>query len=313
MKRPLPALRGVGAAALISTWLAFGGGPCAATAAPAPAVAAVTRPAPAAAAADPSIAPTATPIATAAAPDISAINPPALAPIAPSAPDLSAVTPPAGAPTTSSATTPSASGAPPAATATAGGAAGEDIRDIRGPKFILSAWVVAAVIAAALLLALAVYGVWRWLRRRRRPRALLPSEAALKRLAEIRTLMQPETAGEFSVAVSDVVRGYVEAGFGIVATHRTTEEFLRDLLESSNTSLARHRALLAEFLQQCDLVKFAGMSLTVESMESLHHSARVFVLETAKPEEAATPREPPTRAPPPAAGIEEARDSLPST
>ena len=158
-----------------------------------------------------------------------------------------------------------------------------------------------------------MYGAWRWLRRRRRPRPLLPYEAALQRLAQIRRLMQPETAGEFCVAVSDVVRSYVELAFGIVATHRTTEEFLRDLLESSNISLARHRALLAEFLQQCDLVKFSGVSLTVESMESLHHSAWVFVLETAKPEEPAKPQEPPTRAEPPAAGIEEARDSLPST
>ena len=97
--------------------------------------------------------------------------------------------------------------------------------------------------------------------------------------------MQPEDAREFSIAVSDVVRRYIEERFAVTATHRTTEEFLHDLLESSHAPLARHRALLSEFLQQCDLVKFAGMSLTLQNMESLHHSARAFVLETAKPDE----------------------------
>ncbi len=161
----------------------------------------------------------------------------------------------------------------------------EDIRDIRGPKFIYPPWLLPAVIAGAVLLALGALGLWRRLRRRRQPRVLLPFEVALQRLEEMRALMQPGRAREFSIAVSDVVRRYIEERFGVTATHRTTEEFLHDLLESSHAPLARHRALLSEFLQQCDLVKFAGMSLTLHSMESLHHSARAFVLETAKPDE----------------------------
>ncbi len=175
--------------------------------------------------------------------------------------------------------------APPASAASVPAGAVEDIRDIRGPKFIFPPWFLPAVFAGAALLGLSAYGIWRWLRRRRRPRALLPFEIALQRLEEMRALMQPSEAREFSIAVSDVVRRYIEERFGVTATHRTTEEFLHDLLESSHAPLARHRALLAEFLQQCDLVKFAGMSLTLQNMESLHHSARAFVLETAKSDE----------------------------
>jgi hypothetical protein len=52
------------------------------------------------------------------------------------------------------------------------------------------------------------------------------------------------------------------------------------MLQSPNETLLRHRPLLAEFLQQCDLVKFAGDSLAVTDMESLFQSARRFVLET---------------------------------
>jgi HAMP domain-containing protein len=163
-------------------------------------------------------------------------------------------------------------------------AAGEDIRDIRGPRFVWPWWLLPAIAAGAVLIALIGWGLWRWIKSRRRPRVLLSHEIALQRLDEIRPLMQPATAREFSTAVSDVVRTYIERRFDVVATHRTTEEFLRDLLLTAKPSLLRHRALLSEFLHQCDLVKFAGITLTVQNMESLHHSARAFVLETAKPD-----------------------------
>jgi hypothetical protein len=174
-----------------------------------------------------------------------------------------------------------------------------DIRDIRGPKFILSAWVIAAAIGAAVLLALAGYGLWRWRRRRRAPRTLLPFERALGELEAIRPLMEPASAREFSIAISDIVRGYIEQRFDVIATHRTTEEFLHDLVQTPKFTLARHRGLLAEFLQQCDLVKFGGMSLTRQSIESLHESARAFVLETAQPD--------------PVTPSQEAHDSVPAT
>jgi hypothetical protein len=174
----------------------------------------------------------------------------------------------------------------------------EDIRDIRGPKYILPDWVLPALIGGAVLIALSIYGLWRWRRRRAAP-VLLPHEIALRRLEDIRTLMQPASAREFSTAVSDIVRGYIEQKFDVTATRRTTEEFLRELLESSNASLARHRGLLGEFLQQCDFVKFAALSLNLQNMESLRQSARAFVLATAEPQEAPS--------------IEKIHDSIPAT
>jgi hypothetical protein len=162
----------------------------------------------------------------------------------------------------------------------------EDIRDIRGPKFVSPSWLLPALIAGGALVALGAYGAWRRLRRRAAPRVLLPFEVALQRLEEIRPLMIPARAREFGIAVTDIVRTYIEQRFSVAAAQRTTEEFLQDLLISSNQSLARHRLLLAEFLQQCDIVKFAGISVAVSDMELLRQSARVFVLETAKAEEA---------------------------
>jgi len=207
----------------------------------------------------------------------------------PATPELAPAPPPAPSPgwapipVAPSASTATGSSTPPRDTPS------EDIRDIRGPKDILPFWVIPALLAGVVILALAAYLIWRWQRRQRPVRPLLPFEIALQRLEAIRALMQPSSVREFSIAITDVVREYIEQRFRITASHRTTEEFLHDLLQPSQGSLAVHRALLAEFLHHCDLAKFAGMALTRENMESLHASARTFVQETAKPD--VTPEE----------------------
>jgi hypothetical protein len=161
----------------------------------------------------------------------------------------------------------------------------EDIRDIRGPKYDLPEWLLPAFIGAAVLIALGIYGLWRR-RRNRAARVLLPHEIALQRLEAIGALMQPARAREFSTAASDIVRLYIEQRFSVTVTRRTTEEFLRDLLESADAALAQHQGLLGEFLHQCDFVKFAALSLTAQNMESLRQSARAFVLATANTHDA---------------------------
>jgi len=158
--------------------------------------------------------------------------------------------------------------------------AAEDIRDIRGPKAVPGFWVVSAAIAAAIAVALCAYVAWRRRDRGIRHRTLTLSERTMQRLESTRPLMRPDTARAFGIAASELIRDYIEKRFDVLAMQRTTEEFLQALLRSSNETLARHRPLLAEFLQQCDFVKFAGNSLAVTDMESLFQSARRFVLET---------------------------------
>jgi uncharacterized protein DUF4381 len=158
--------------------------------------------------------------------------------------------------------------------------AAADIRDIRGPKAVSGSWVVPAVLAAAIVVALCAYVVWHRRHRGTQRRPLTLTEQTLQRLDSTRPLMRPDTARAFGIAASELIRDYIEKRFHVVATQRTTEEFLQVLLQSANEALARHRSLLAEFLQQCDFVKFAGDSLTVTDMESLFRSARRFVLET---------------------------------
>jgi hypothetical protein len=180
-----------------------------------------------------------------------------------------------------------------ATTATAAASAGahvpgDDIRDIRGPKGIFPLWMILVLLAVIALLIIGAYAVWRWRRRRQQPRPLTHLEIVLQRLEATRALMQPATVREFSIAISDIVRGHIEYAFDVTATQRTTEEFLHDLLGSSNAptanaSLAAHRSLLEEFLHRCDVAKFAGVTLSQQIMESLYQSAQRFVIETSKP------------------------------
>jgi hypothetical protein len=174
------------------------------------------------------------------------------------------------------------------APAVAPNAATEDIRDIRGPKHIPSPWLWPDCLATGLAFVALGYAAWRWHRHRTLATEKSPYENALDRLEETRALMQPEHAREFSIAVSEIVRNYIEVRFHVWAARRTTEEFLYDLLESPDGLLGSHRALLADFLHHCDLAKFARWILSVEEMENMLQSARTFVVETGKPVAAET-------------------------
>jgi hypothetical protein len=170
----------------------------------------------------------------------------------------------------------SASSGPPASAVPA-----EDIRDIRGPKSILTEESLLPIAAGVVLLLMVGYGAWQW-RHRRRSRTWLPFEIALQELDRVRGMMQPAMGREFGGRVSDIVRYYIETQFKVTVTQRTTEEFLQDLMSSSSLPLAQQRPLLADFLQQSDLIKFAGGSLTLQALESLLQSARRLVRETAQ-------------------------------
>ena len=154
-----------------------------------------------------------------------------------------------------------------------------DIHDIHGVISIPYPlrWIL--YVLAGLTLAAALYYLWKWLRRTViKPK--LPHEIALERLEAARALMTENQVREYAFAVSEIIRTYIEKRFGERAARRTTEEFLSNLLKQTGTPLAEHRALLEDFLNHCDLPKFARWQLSVREMESMHESARAFIFNT---------------------------------
>ena len=83
----------------------------------------------------------------------------------------------------------------------------------------------------------------------------------------------------FVIAVSDALRGYLEGRFNFRAPERTTEEFLQEL-QRTQLLLPEQKRGLGEFLQRCDLVKFARYEPAETELRSLHVAALQLVAET---------------------------------
>lgn len=113
------------------------------------------------------------------------------------------------------------------------------------------------------------------------PPPVPPHEIALNALAKLRQKGWIETLQiePFYVELSGIVRRYLEARFGLRAPERTTEEFIRDALTSKKLS-DTHRELVAGFLEQSDLVKFARHAPGQPEMRNALDSAERLVRET---------------------------------
>ena len=156
-----------------------------------------------------------------------------------------------------------------------------DIRGLKGPVEIPNPWFWVGVAATVLVLAAAVVLFVRWLKRQpvAPPLPLVPPHIRARQRIEaaLRLIGLPR---EFCFAVSDPLRAYLEERFQLRAPERTTEEFLREL-ERTFALSPEHKAALAGFLEQADLVKFARFEPTEAVLRELHASALRLVDETA--------------------------------
>jgi hypothetical protein len=136
-------------------------------------------------------------------------------------------------------------------------------------------WVIYVGIAAGV----AVLGLlaW-WLRKRaRRPKPVRsPRERALDALGQVEREMETMSPYQFSIAVSDILRGYVTEQYALPVTRQTSVEFLSMLAKSSPFS-ADETSLLEDFLGRCDLIKFARYDATIHDSQLLLEEAKQFV------------------------------------
>jgi hypothetical protein len=156
-----------------------------------------------------------------------------------------------------------------------------DIRDIKPPVEIPSGWEWLWWGLGVLALAMIAFVLWRgWQKRRTQIPVVPPIPAhirAKQKLQEALALIaQPKP---FCIAVSDTARYYLEESFEFRAPERTTEEFLHEL-QRTDLLTRDQKDSLGDFLQCCDLVKFAKYEPGEPELRDLHGSALRLVEET---------------------------------
>lgn len=160
------------------------------------------------------------------------------------------------------------------------------IKDIKGQiKYPLKFKEVLPWAGLALLLALLVWALVRWIRMRRANRTFLgkpivkdpPHIVALRALDKIRKqkLWQNDKQKQFYTEVTDALRVYVADRFGIVALERPSREMLDDLKKEDIEPALYEK--MDELFTRADLVKFAKYLASAEENEEVIPEAVRFV------------------------------------
>jgi hypothetical protein len=152
-----------------------------------------------------------------------------------------------------------------------------DIHEIAPPVdySLVPPWVIYGGVALGLI-AIGLIGWWIRSRPRRPKPEQSPRDRALQRLQLARLEMENLTPYQFSICVSDILRQYVTEQYQLPVTRQTSVEFLAALAKFSPFS-EDEKSLLEDFLNRCDLIKFARYDATIEDSDRLLEEATRFV------------------------------------
>ena len=155
--------------------------------------------------------------------------------------------------------------------------AAEELHDIAPPVdySLLPPWVIfCGVFVALVLCGLAGWWIRRgWQRPKPQPS---PRERTLELLERMRRELETLSPYQFSIRVSDILRRYVTDQYQLPVTRQTSVEFLAALTKASPFS-GDEKSLLEDFLNRCDLIKFARYDATTEDSRLLLEEATRFV------------------------------------
>jgi hypothetical protein len=156
----------------------------------------------------------------------------------------------------------------------------EDVVDIpRKPNY---AW--AWLLGIVLLLGSGL-GLWYFIKSRRPMeviRLFKPAhELAYERLHALvaDNLIETGHIKEFYERISNILRHYIEDRFRVRAPEQTTEEFLQELSQTDALP-ADDKSGLGEFLESCDLVKFARHEPQAEHIQKTFDLVKAFIEKT---------------------------------
>ena len=153
----------------------------------------------------------------------------------------------------------------------------EEFHDIAPPVdySLIPPW----LIFLGVFVSLTIIGLLAWFiaRALRRPAPIQsPRDRALAILERMRPEIEKLDPYRFSIRVSDILRRYVTEQFNLPVTRQTSVEFLTGLRQSSPFS-EDEKSLLEDFLNRCDLIKFARYEATASDSQLLLDEAFRFV------------------------------------
>jgi hypothetical protein len=159
------------------------------------------------------------------------------------------------------------------------------LRDITGieeapPTPVQPWWPYGLAIAITMTASLLLAG-WKYYRGSLGETKEIPGACALTEMRRIDSLHLPDSGQieQFHRLYSEVIRQYLEKRFHLSASRQTTPEFLQTMGVSPLLTPLQ-RTALKDFLERCDLAKFAQVQFPVEECRSLSQSAQLFVIQT---------------------------------
>lgn len=162
----------------------------------------------------------------------------------------------------------------------------EDIRDVQPPVDLpTQTWLLYTVLALVFIGLIVL--LFKWIRViNQRPKKKVevikqPWGIALEQLEQLarRNLIAQGHIKAYYSELSDIIRTYFENQYSIRAPEMTSEEFLNSLKNSQKLSSIQKNAL-AQFLNSCDMVKFAKYAPQAEESEKSYQLARGLIYET---------------------------------
>ena len=160
-----------------------------------------------------------------------------------------------------------------------------DIRPLKLPVEIKGAFPVIPFIILVLLLGAAIAAFIYFRKRRRAKEEPLVSPRTPEEIAmeELRILLEAKLTEkgmvkEYYIRISDIVRKYIEGRYNVAALDKTTWELYQEM-RLKNFKRA-HADRIRDFLEDCDLVKFAKYIPTHKEIELAYTGAKEIIEET---------------------------------
>ena len=169
------------------------------------------------------------------------------------------------------------------------GWAAEELRDIKPPLDLPFDYRFLVVIIIILLILIIIAALLYLNKNKAKGKPGIPKtadELALERILMLKAKNLPSLGKikEYFSELSDILRRYIEDRFHLDAPEMTTQEFL-ETIKKSDTLRPQQKNLLKEFLNCCDMVKFAKYNPSTEEVEQGIPLVIQFVDETKIPKE----------------------------